>query len=159
MFRTLTILAFTIMFTSAASAVEVGDDGLHKQEWFTVTFRDLTEDIESARAEGKRLALFFEQRGCIYCKIVHEEVLTDPEVSEFIKANYMVVQYNLYGDEEMVDTDGEELTEKTAARKWGVMFTPTVVVAVSPSLSVTCNPTVNTPAAAELNVALMPGVS
>ncbi|MEM7637081.1 MAG: thioredoxin family protein [Pseudomonadota bacterium] len=111
---------------TGALATEVGDDGLHKQAWFATTFRDIKEDMETARAEGKRLALIFEQRGCIYCKQVHENVLTDPEVRDFIKDNYMVVQYNLYGDEEVIDLDGEALTEKTAARKWRVTFTPTI---------------------------------
>ena len=39
----------------------------------------------------------------------------------------MVVQYNLYGDEEVVDLDGETLTEKDAASRWGVVFTPTII--------------------------------
>ena len=30
--------------------------------------------------DGKRLVLIFEQRGCIYCKKMHEKMLTDPEV-------------------------------------------------------------------------------
>jgi thioredoxin-related protein len=47
-------------------------------------------------------------------------------VRDFIKTNYMMVQYNLHGDEEVIDLDGETLTEKTAARKWGVLFTPTI---------------------------------
>ncbi|MEZ5810347.1 MAG: thioredoxin family protein [Rhizobiaceae bacterium] len=115
------------MWILPASAVEIGDDGLHKQEWFSITFRDIAEDIEAASGSGKRLVLMFEQRGCIYCKEVHETVLTDPQVRDYIKANYMVVQYNLYGDEEVVDSDGEVLTEKTAARKWGILFTPTMM--------------------------------
>lgn len=122
------LFALTILLAGVASAVaaEVGDDGLHKQTWFATTFRDIKEDMDTAKAEGKRLALIFEQRGCIYCRKVHEEVLTDPEVRDFIKDNYMVVQYNLYGDEEVTDLDGETLTEKTAARKWRVTFTPTI---------------------------------
>mgnify|MGYP001827261588 FL=1 len=121
-------LAVTVLLAGITSALaaEVGDDGLHKQAWFATTFRDIKEDMATAKAEGKRLALIFEQRGCIYCRQVHETVLTDPEVRDFIKDNYMVVQYNLYGDEEVTDLDGEALTEKTAARKWRVTFTPTI---------------------------------
>ena len=121
-------LAIALMLTglTAAAAAEMGDDGLHKQPWFSATFRDIKEDLETAKAEGKRLALMFEQRGCIYCRQIHEQVLTDPEVRDFIKDNYMVVQYNLYGDEEVTDLDGETLTEKSAARKWRVTFTPTI---------------------------------
>ncbi len=54
-------------------------------------------------------------------------LLSDPEVSDFIKENYKVVQYNMFGDEEVTDLDGEVLTEKSAARKWGVVFTPTIL--------------------------------
>ena len=124
------IMAFVFVlatFGSPTFALQLGDDGLHKQPWFATTFRDIKEDLATASSEGKRLVLIFEQRGCIYCKMVHEEVLSDPEVRDFIKGNYMVVQYNLYGDEEVADSDGQILTEKTAARKWGVNFTPTIM--------------------------------
>jgi thioredoxin-related protein len=110
-----------------AAAATMGDDGLHKQDWFSLTFRDIAEDIEAANAAGKRLALVFEQRGCIYCRKMHEVLLADPEVADYIKANFMVVQYNMFGDEEVTDLDGETLTEKSAVRKWGYVFTPTVV--------------------------------
>ncbi len=100
---------------------------MHKEDWFALTFRDVAEDVASAKEEGKRLVMIFEQRGCIYCRKMHEDILSDPEVAEYIKANYKVVQYNMFGDEEVTDTDGEVLTEKTAARKWGFAFTPTMV--------------------------------
>lgn len=111
----------------SAWAATLGDDGLHKEDWFSITFRDIREDMEAAAEEGKRLAIIIEQRGCIYCKKVHEEILTDPQVRDYIQANYKMVQYNLYGDEEVTDLDGEVLTEKTAARKWGIAFTPTIL--------------------------------
>jgi len=112
---------------TAGRAATLGEDGLHKQPWFTIAFKDIAEDIETASDEGKRLALVFEQRGCIYCKAMHEKLLSDPEVTDYIKEHFMVVQYNMFGDEEVIDIDGEELTEKTAARKWGYVFTPTIV--------------------------------
>jgi thioredoxin-related protein len=124
--RLLLVFAFCLP-ASSGWAVTIGDDGLHKQDWFTISFRDIKEDIESAAEEGKRLAIIIEQRGCIYCQKVHEEILTDPEVRDYIKANYRMIQYNLYGDEEVTDLDGEVLTEKTAARKWGIAFTPTIL--------------------------------
>ena len=56
------------------AAAELGDDGLHKTAWMRDTFKDLREDLEEANAEDKRLMLMFEQRGCIYCTKMHEEV-------------------------------------------------------------------------------------
>jgi thioredoxin-related protein len=128
MLKSLTLtLALLAAGTMPATAFEIGDDGLHKEDWFAITFRDIAEDIETARAAGKRLVIVYEQLGCIYCKMVHEELLTDPEVRDYIKANFMMVQYNMFGDEEVIDLDGDVLTEKTAARKWGFLFTPTIV--------------------------------
>jgi thioredoxin-related protein len=128
MIRSLLLTALvTLVGTFSAAAAEIGDDGLHKQPWFSLTFRDVAEDIETARQDGKRLAIVFEQRGCIYCAKMHEDLLSDPEVRDYIKAHFNVVQYNMFGDEEVTDLDGEVLTEKTAARKWGYVFTPTIV--------------------------------
>lgn len=127
MLTRLLLIVLLSLPAGAAHAATIGDDGLHKQEWFSITFRDIREDIETAAEEGKRLALIFEQRGCIYCREVHEKILADPEVRAFIEANFKMVQYNLYGDEEVTDLDGETLTEKTAARRWRVIFTPTIL--------------------------------
>lgn len=109
------------------SAAELGDDGLHKTNWFRDTFKDLQEDYEEARAEGKRLLIIFEQRGCLYCKDMHEGAFKDERVLKHLTETYYPVQLDLYGANEMVDTDGESLEERLAARKWGVLFTPTMV--------------------------------
>lgn len=116
-----------ILFSSPVLASEVGEDGLHKQPWFSVTFKDVREDIQAAAEDGKRLAIIIEQRGCIYCRKLHETVFSDKEVTDYIKANFKVVQYNMFGDEEVTDLDGEALSEKKAIRKWGLVFTPTIV--------------------------------
>lgn len=125
--RTFLMLAALAAMSGLSTAATMGDDGIHKEEWFSLTFKDVADDIQAANDEGKRLVLIIEQRGCIYCAKMHEELLSDPEVSDYIKANFKVVQYNMFGDEEVTDLDGEVLTEKTAARKWGYVFTPTMV--------------------------------
>lgn len=109
------------------AAAELGDDGLHKADWMRDTFKDLREDLEEAGAEGKRLVLMFEQRGCIYCTKMHEEVFPRDDITKMIEDNYFVVQLNLHGDIEVTDFDGEVLSEKNMARKWGLLFTPTLM--------------------------------
>lgn len=123
------ILSIVTILAIATShgAAEIGEDGLHKQPWFTTSFKDIAEDIETAQAEGKRLAIIFEQRGCIYCRKLHEEVLSDEAIASYISDNFVIVQYNMFGDEEVTDLDGETLSEKTAARKWRVVYTPTIM--------------------------------
>ena len=111
-----------------AQAVEMGDDGLHKPDWLRDTFKDLQEDHAEALAEGKRLLVLVEQRGCLYCRDMHENTFTDPRVQALLEADYFPVQINLHGDIEITDTDGETLSEKQATRKWGVLFTPTMIL-------------------------------
>ena len=127
MLKRLLIVAVLLVPSVGTWGATLGDDGLYKEDWFTLTFRDLREDITAAAQENKRLVLIFEQRGCIYCKEEHEQVFSDPKVRDYISANYVVVQYNLHGDQEVTDLDGKALTEKTAARRWGVIFTPTIL--------------------------------
>lgn len=108
-------------------AAELGDDGLHKTPWMRDTFKDLGEDLAEANGEGKRLLVLFEQRGCIYCTKMHEEVFSKANVADYIAENYFVVQLNLHGDVDVTDFDGETLSEKAMARKWGILFTPTMM--------------------------------
>ena len=125
--RFLFILLTAVFLGNMAAAATVGDDGLHIQPWIRDTFKDLQEDLDEANADGKRLAIFFEQRGCIYCTKMHESVYPDPELSDYIDENFFVIQLNLHGDLEVVDFDGDTLTEKQIARKWGILFTPSVI--------------------------------
>jgi len=118
----------TIASASGTKPVEKSEDGLHIQPWFNNTsFLELAEDSADAAAGGKRLAIIFEQKGCPYCREMHEVNLAIPEVADYIKANFDVLQLNLWGDREVTDFDGETLSEKKFARKYRVMFTPTIV--------------------------------
>ncbi|MEM6914884.1 MAG: thioredoxin family protein [Pseudomonadota bacterium] len=125
--KRLTTLATLIALALPVAAAELGDDGLHKTAWMRDTFKDLHEDLSDANAEGKRLALIFEQRGCIYCTKMHKEVFPREEIAAYITDNFFVVQLNLHGDIEVTDFDGEVLSEKNMARKWGMLFTPTIL--------------------------------
>lgn len=110
-----------------AGEVPMGDDGLHKPDWLKDSFKDLPEDHAEAAAAGRHLLLMVEQRGCIYCARLHDEILTDPQVEQLVRDRFDVVQIDLFGGIEIIDMDGEELTEKRAAGKWGVTVTPVLL--------------------------------
>ncbi|NNE86645.1 MAG: thioredoxin fold domain-containing protein [Silicimonas sp.] len=119
-------LLATMIFGFAANAAELGDDGLHKTDWMRDTFKDLREDLEEANAEGKRLMVIIEQRGCLYCRKMHEEVFVVPEIEAFIEDNFFVVQINMFGDVEVTDFDGTAMPEKDMVKRWGALFTPSI---------------------------------
>jgi thioredoxin-related protein len=116
-----------IILALPAIAATLGDDGLHKTDWMQDTFKDLREDLEEANAEGKRLMIIIEQRGCIYCTKMHEEVFPVPEIAATLNDQFFVVQINMFGDVEVTDFDGTTLPEKDMVRSWNALFTPTMM--------------------------------
>lgn len=127
MTRVLILLAM-LAWSGSASAYEskLGDDGLHKQDWFLNSFLDLKEDLADATKSGKRFAILWEQKGCPYCADLHVVNFADDATREWIKAHFVILQLNLWGSREVTDFDGQVLPEKELARKYRITFTPTV---------------------------------
>lgn len=125
MLRFLTI-GFLAFATPVIAAV-LGDDGLHDADWIQETFKDLREDHADAVAQGKTLMVIIEQRGCIYCTKMHEEVFPDPDVNAALHEDFYVIQINMFGDVEVTDFDGTVLPEKDMVRRWNAQFTPTIM--------------------------------
>ncbi len=119
--------AVAIIVALPLLAATLGDDGLHKADWMRDTFKDLREDLEEANAEGKRLMIIIEQRGCIYCTKMHEDVFPDPEVATALNDHFFVVQINMFGDVEVTDFDGTTLSEKDMVQRWNALFTPNMM--------------------------------
>ncbi len=53
------MVGWSTSLAPGVGAVEIGDDGLRKQDWFAITFRDIVEDVDTAREEGRRFAMIF----------------------------------------------------------------------------------------------------
>ena len=146
-FAFITTLLIGIFATYLSMATTINEDGLHVQPWFTDSFLFLKEDVADAAADGKRVAVLFEQRACPCCKEMHNVNLADPGISEFIKNNFSIIQMSLWGAREVVDLDGKTLEERALALRWRVNFTPTIVFL----------PTPEEVAKGEVEVARMPG--
>lgn len=96
------------------------------QAWFLNSFLILGEDLAAATAEGKRFAIFWDQRGCPYCMETHRVNLAEPDVNDYIRQRFNIVQLDMFGARSVTDIDGEVLTEKELARKYGITYTPTI---------------------------------
>jgi thioredoxin-related protein len=100
----------------AAAATTTDATGLPAQPWFLQSFQDLREDLEAAAAAGKRLAVLVEQRGCPYCKLLHEVNFADPAVGGWIRERFEILQLDLHGARPVTDLDGTVLEERAFAR-------------------------------------------
>ncbi len=121
--------AATIMLGATEHASAEGpiltDDGLYKEPWFLESFLDLADDLEDARKAGKRFVVMWELKGCPYCKETHFVNFARPDISGYVKENFVVLQLNIIGSRKVTDFDGQQLSEKELAAKYGVRFTPT----------------------------------
>lgn len=124
LFRAFAVLIMTAM---PGFAAEVGEDGLHLQPFFTETFLDMGEDLAEATAAGKDLLILIEQRGCPYCREMHEVNFARQEIVDVIEENYLVIQLNMWGSRDVTDFDGEMMEERDLVSRWGASFTPTTL--------------------------------
>ena len=76
----------------------------------------LREDLAEATANGQRLMVMIEQRGCIYCSRMHEEVWVVPDILQMLEEEFYVVRINMHGSTEVTDFDGETMEEREIAR-------------------------------------------
>jgi len=101
------------------------DDGLYRQSWFLESFLELGDDLDQAARQGKRFAVMWELRGCPYCRETHLVNFARRDIAEFVRANFEILQLNIIGSRKVTDFDGNELSEKQIAAKYGVRYTPT----------------------------------
>ena len=66
----------------------------------------------------------WELRGCPYCKETHLVNFAKPEITNYIQQRFEILQLNIIGSREVTDFDGEKLTEKAFAQKYGVRGVP-----------------------------------
>src|SRR5262249_1165104 len=117
--------AFSSLARAQTAEPRLSDDGLHIQPWFSDTFLDLKEDLAEAASSGRHLVIFWEQRGCPYCRELPRVNLADGEIAAFIRTNFLALQLNLFGSREVTDLDGAKMEERQLAARWGINFTPT----------------------------------
>jgi thioredoxin-related protein len=100
------------------------DDGFYREPWFLESFLELADDLAAASENKKRLAIMWELRGCPYCRETHLVNFARPEIANYIQQRFELLQLNIIGAREVTDFDGEKLTEKKFAQKYGVRGVP-----------------------------------
>lgn len=96
-------------------------------DWFRHSFLELTEDVDEAAAEGKRIIVLFVQDGCPYCHALVNNNLSQKTIRDHLRAHFDVILINLWGDREVLSTGGRRYTEKTFAAALNIQFTPTLL--------------------------------
>jgi thioredoxin-related protein len=107
-------------------APKLGEDGLYHFDWYLESFLDIAEDIATASAHGKRLAIMWGLKGCPACRKMHEVHLRDEATVAYIRANFEILHLNHIGAREVTWPGGRKLSEKALGEAEGIRFTPTI---------------------------------
>jgi len=126
------VLLMAPLFVTMAAEADGDDDrafvsgeGLHSESFMVRENVDLGRALDEATAAGKRVVVFWERKNCGYCEDTHLINLAVPSIRQYLVENYVVVQINIWGDETVVDFDGETLSEEELSIKYGARSTPT----------------------------------
>jgi len=96
--------------------------------FFEQNLGDLTEELETAKDEGKKgVFIFFEMDECPFCHRMKQTILNQVEIQQLFKKNFHSIALDIEGDLEIVDFDGNETTQKEFSSKNRVRATPVMV--------------------------------
>ncbi len=110
--------ALALLMPAGSALGQARDADTH---FFQPGFRDLPEELESARREGKLgLAIMFEAEDCPPCKRMKRDILSQARVQDYYRKHFRVISIDFNGDQEVVDPAGKIWTEKRYAGKEGV---------------------------------------
>ena len=116
----------SLLLTSDLLAVEteVRDP---REYFFTQSFGDMPEELQTAKAEGKQgILLFFEAEGCPYCRAMLKQVFSQKQVQDWYRERFLSIAIDIHGDVEIKDFDGITLPSKVFSEHRRVFMTPLV---------------------------------
>jgi thioredoxin-related protein len=96
--------------------------------WFKDSFLELPADLAEAAAAGKRgIIVYFGQENCAYCMQLMEVNFGKPDIAEYTRRNFDVIEIDIWGSREVLDVRGERLGERDFAVREGTNFTPSLI--------------------------------
>jgi len=84
--------------------------------FFQQTLGDFSEELETARRQGKQgVLLFFEMDDCPFCLRMKETVLNRSDVQDFFRRHFLIFAVDVEGETEITDFDGRVMLEREFA--------------------------------------------
>lgn len=109
------------------------DDAMLEEElvhpgWFKLSAGDLNEDIKEATDAGKiGIIVYFGQNRCAYCEQFLKVNLGAPDIERYTREHFDIIPVDIWGIDDIVDTDGKIYTERELSLRYKTNFTPSLV--------------------------------
>lgn len=83
--------------------------------------------LDRSRFAGQRpLLVFFEQRSCHACDVLHTDPLQD-DITQVLLSGFEVVQLDMWSDTPVLTPSGERMTAREWAEKLGLFYAPSLL--------------------------------
>jgi len=104
------------------------EDELVYPDWFKQSMGDLRDDLKEARDAGKiSIVTYFGQKRCAYCEQFFKTSLADADIRNYLSRHYDLVAFDIWGIDDIIDTDGTSYTERELSIHYKTNFTPSLV--------------------------------
>ena len=117
---------FLLLFLFGTQCVAASAPRDPGEYFFDQTFGDLSEDLATARDDGKQgILIMFEMDECPFCHRMKTTVLNQVAVQEYFKKHFLILPMDIEGDVEITDFEGNAMKQKDFAfKQFRVRATP-----------------------------------
>ena len=104
------------------------DDPLKYPDWFKQSFLDLRDDLEESIESGKKgIIVYFGQKRCPYCQKLINVNFAQPEIESYIRKHFDLIPIDIWGIEEVTDTNGVTMSQNEYSLLEKTNFTPSLL--------------------------------
>ncbi|MCK4674947.1 MAG: thioredoxin fold domain-containing protein [Gammaproteobacteria bacterium] len=127
------LLLFPVTAYSTTDSTPVFDDLQLEEElvypdWFKLSLGDLGDDLSESRQAGKQgIITYFGQKRCAYCEQFFKTSLSDIDIKNYLQKHYDLIAFDIWGIDDVIDTDGKQYTERGLSIHYKANFTPSLV--------------------------------
>lgn len=119
-----TLVISSIGFKSPVIAQEINKSSID-QKSSSIKWYSYDEGVKLAKEQNKHIIVDFYTDWCPYCKLM-DETYTDKQVIDEINKNFIAIKINCESNN-IVDYNGQKITEEKLANKLGVNSYPTTL--------------------------------
>jgi len=97
-------------------------------DWFKFSLGELNDDLAEAKQAGKKgIITYFGQKRCAYCEQFFKTSLSDIDIKNYLQKHYDLIAFDIWGIDDITDTDGTSYTERELSIHYKSNFTPSLV--------------------------------
>ena len=112
-------------YVKANRPAVIANKKLNKQDYFSKGPFDFSK--KARKGNTRPFAVFFEQKDCPNCDLLHNKVLPDNDLKKIIK-QFDVAQLDMWSKTPVVTPSGKKMTAKEWAKELNIQFAPSIVV-------------------------------